>query len=207
MLQAWVPAKATLEREAALLNASRVARPERTAGALGLAFLRESPTITSSLTMRWSNPYFELDRMIAAMFGVAGRLFGLSFREVTQQPGIELYHPDVRLLGCIVRGQAQSAVHLGQLCPRFQARRRAMSSYRVQGKNSVHGEVIPIIGNHNNFAKAPAGQPSLISFDDVRTLFHEFGHGLHGIPSNVRYERLASTNVYQDLRGTAVAAV
>jgi len=71
-----------------------------------------------------------------------------------------------------------------------------MSSFRQQTKNG--GEVIPIIVNNNNFAKAAAGEPTLLSFDDVRTLFHEFGHGLHGLLSNVGYERLSGTNVLRD---------
>ena len=200
MLQAWVPAKATLEREAALLNASRVAHDQsEPLEPWDWRFYEEKVRQSHfELDDAVVKPYFELDRMIAAMFGVAGRLFGLSFKEVTQQPGIELYHPDVRLFEVHREGKLK-ALFISDNFARASKRGGAwMSSYRVQGKNSVHGEVIPIIGNHNNFAKAPAGQPSLISFDDVRTLFHEFGHGLHGILSNVRYERLAGTNVYQD---------
>jgi peptidyl-dipeptidase Dcp len=71
-----------------------------------------------------------------------------------------------------------------------------MSAYRYQSR--VDGDVLPIIVNNNNFAKAPAGEPTLLSADDVRTLFHEFGHGLHGMLSQVTYERLSGTHVLRD---------
>jgi peptidyl-dipeptidase Dcp len=71
-----------------------------------------------------------------------------------------------------------------------------MSAYRWQSR--AGGEVLPIVVNNNNFAKAPAGEPTLLSADDVRTLFHEFGHGLHGLLSNVTYERLSGTHVLRD---------
>jgi len=75
-----------------------------------------------------------------------------------------------------------------------------MSEYRTQSRNGSDGTapVLPIIVNNNNFAKAAPGEPTLLSFDDARTLFHEFGHGLHGLLSNVRYERLAGTSVLRD---------
>ncbi len=71
-----------------------------------------------------------------------------------------------------------------------------MSAYRWQSR--ADGETLPIIVNNNNFAKAPAGEPTLLSADDVRTLFHEFGHGLHGLLSQVTYERLSGTQVLRD---------
>ncbi|HEV7913116.1 MAG TPA: M3 family metallopeptidase, partial [Albitalea sp.] len=76
-----------------------------------------------------------------------------------------------------------------------------MGSYRAQSKNGGSrgdASVLPIIVNNNNFAKGAPGQPTLLSFDDARTLFHEFGHGLHGLLSNVTYERLSGTNVLRD---------
>ena len=75
-----------------------------------------------------------------------------------------------------------------------------MSAYRMQSKNGGDGAapVLPIIVNNNNFAKGAPGEPTLLSFDDARTLFHEFGHGLHGLLSNVTYERVSGTNVLRD---------
>jgi peptidyl-dipeptidase Dcp len=71
-----------------------------------------------------------------------------------------------------------------------------MSAYRLQSR--IDGNVLPIVVNNNNFAKGAPGQPTLLSVDDARTLFHEFGHGLHGLLSNVHYERLSGTRVLRD---------
>jgi peptidyl-dipeptidase Dcp len=73
-----------------------------------------------------------------------------------------------------------------------------MSEFRGQSRNRPGGLLYPLVINNNNFAKAPTGKPTLLSLDDLRTLFHEFGHGLHGLLSNVTFNRLAGTNVYQD---------
>ena len=73
-----------------------------------------------------------------------------------------------------------------------------MSDFRGQSRNRKDGLEYPIVINNNNFAKAPDGKPTLLSLDDVRTLFHEFGHGLHGLLSDVTYNRLSGTNVLQD---------
>jgi len=71
-----------------------------------------------------------------------------------------------------------------------------MSNYRTQSR--IAGDITPIVANNNNFAKGADGKPTLLSFDDARTLFHEFGHGLHGLLSNVNYERLSGTSVLRD---------
>ncbi|WKB54017.1 M3 family metallopeptidase [Eleftheria terrae] len=143
-------------------------------------------------------PYLQLDHMIEAMFDCAGRLFGLSFIE---RRGLPLYHPDVRLWevreGPLGR---QVGVFLADNFARPGKNGGAwMSNYREQARNTVDGtEVLPIVANNNNFAKAPAGEPTLLSLADVRTLFHEFGHGLHGLLSQVRFRRLSGANVLQD---------
>lgn len=200
MHRVWEAAKATMARERDLLDATRVAHdvPE-TIEPWDWRFWEEKVCQSHfDLDDAQVKPYFELDRMVAAMFGVAGKLFGLEFREVTGAPGVTLYHPDVRLFE-VRRDGRLIAVFISDNFARPSKRGGAwMSSYRVQTKNSPTGEVIPIVANHNNFAKAPAGQPNLLSFDDVRTLFHEFGHALHGMLSNVRYERLSGTAVFQD---------
>ncbi len=136
-------------------------------------------------------PYFALDNMIAAMFDVAGRLFGLKFVE---QVGLPLYHPDVRVWEVRDRAHALVGIFLGDNFARPSKRSGAwMSIFRSQ--SGFDGGTLPIVINNNNFAKA---SPTLLSFDDVRTLFHEFGHGLHGLLSQVRYERLAGTRVLRD---------
>jgi peptidyl-dipeptidase Dcp len=142
-----------------------------------------------------TKPYFELNAMIGAMFDCAGKLFGLSFEE---KPGVPMYHPDVRAFEVKNASGALVGIFLSDNFARATKSGGAwMSAYRLQSRIN-DSQVIPLIANHNNFAKAPANEPTLLSLDDVRTLFHEFGHGLHGLLSNVTFERLSGTNVLQD---------
>jgi len=139
-------------------------------------------------------PYFSLERMLPAAFDTARRLFGLEFEE---RPDIHAYHPDVRAFE--VRGADGRAVGLFLSDNYARPAKRSgawMSAYRWQSR--AGGETLPIIANHNNFARGPEGGPTLLSADDVRTLFHEFGHGLHGLLSQVTYERLSGTRVLRD---------
>jgi peptidyl-dipeptidase Dcp len=139
-------------------------------------------------------PYFALDRMVEAAFDCATRLFGIRF---TPRADIVAYHPDVKTYEVHAQDGRLVGVFLHDNFARPSKRSGAwMSSYREQSRNGAN--VVPIIVNNNNFAKAAEGQPTLLSFDDVRTLFHEFGHGLHGLLSNVGYERLSGTNVLRD---------
>jgi peptidyl-dipeptidase Dcp len=139
-------------------------------------------------------PYFQLDRIISAAFHVAARLFGLSFEEVM---GLPLYNPDVRVWKVGGKGGREVGVFLGDYFARPSKRSGAwMSGLRDQQK--LTGDVRPIVVNVMNFAKAPRGKPTLLSFDDARTLFHEFGHALHGLLSDVTYPLLAGTNVARD---------
>ena len=139
-------------------------------------------------------PYFPLERMVAAAFDCAERLFGVHFAERADLP---VYHPDVKAYEMRDRDDRVVGIFLHDNFARPSKRSGAwMSSLRQQTRNG--GEVIPVIVNNNNFAKASAGAPTLLSFDDVRTLFHEFGHGLHGLLSSVGYERLSGTNVLRD---------
>lgn len=138
-------------------------------------------------------PYFSLERMLEAAFDCATKLFGLQFVE---KHGIALYHPDARLFE-VLRGTELIGLFISDNYARPSKRGGAwMNEYRYQSR--AEGIVVPIVGNHNNFAKPAPGQPSLLSLDDVRTLFHEFGHGLHGLLSSVTYERLAGTRVLRD---------
>ncbi len=138
-------------------------------------------------------PYLQLDKMIAASFHVAGRLFGLSFEEAS---GLPLYNSDVRIWKVTKSGKPVG-VFLGDYFARPSKRSGAwMSALRDQQR--LAGDVRPIVVNVMNFAKAPKGQPTLLSFDDARTLFHEFGHALHGLLSDVTYPLIAGTNVARD---------
>jgi peptidyl-dipeptidase Dcp len=139
-------------------------------------------------------PYLSLDRMLAAAFDTARRLFGVEFAE---RPDVAAYHPDVRVFEVRNDRGAPIGVFLSDNYARPTKRGGAwMSSYRMQSR--CDGDVLPIIVNNNNFAQAPAGEATLLSVDDLRTLFHEFGHGLHGLLSDVTYERLSGTQVLRD---------
>jgi peptidyl-dipeptidase Dcp len=139
-------------------------------------------------------PYFSLERMVAAAFDCAGRLFGVQFRE---RSDLLLYHPDVRAYEVQRADGSPVGLFLHDNFARASKRSGAwMSSFRLQTRNGAVDT--PIIVNNNNFAKAPPGEPVLLSFDELRTLFHEFGHGLHGLLSDVGYTRLSGTNVLRD---------
>jgi peptidyl-dipeptidase Dcp len=137
-------------------------------------------------------PYFVLDNMVEAAFDSAGRLFGVSFVERQDCP---VYHPDVRTYE--VRDNASGAAIGLFLHDNFaRAGKRSgawMSSYRVQ--EMLDGAVLPIVVNNNNFVR---DEPTLLSFDDAHTLFHEFGHALHGLLSRVHYPSQSGTAVRRD---------
>jgi peptidyl-dipeptidase Dcp len=140
-------------------------------------------------------PYFSLDAMLDAQFWVANQLFGLKFKEITGT--VPVYHPDVRVWE-VMEGDGR---HIGLFYGDFFSRESKqggawMSSY--QGQDRVNGNLKPMVVNVLNYTKAPAGKPTLLSYDDAETLFHEFGHGLHGLLSNVAYPSLAGTAVSRD---------
>lgn len=139
-------------------------------------------------------PYFQLERMVAAAFDCASRLFGLSF---TPRDDVPVYHPDVKAYEVRDAAGAAVGVFLQDNFARAGKRSGAwMSSLRWQRRNG--GTQLPVILNNNNFARGAPGAPTLLSMDDVRTLFHEFGHGLHGLLSNVEFHRLSGTQVLRD---------
>jgi len=139
-------------------------------------------------------PYLVLDHMIEAAFDCATRLFGITFSE---RKDIPVWHPDVRVWEVRDRDGRHQALFYGDYFARPSKRSGAwMSSLRDQQK--LDGEVAPLIFNICNFSKGADGQPSLLSPDDARTLFHEFGHALHGMLSNVMFPSLAGTSVFTD---------
>ncbi|HET9415337.1 MAG TPA: M3 family metallopeptidase [Pseudolabrys sp.] len=138
-------------------------------------------------------PYFQLDKMIEAAFETARRLFGLSFKPVDAA----LYHSDARAWNVTDAQGRHVALFIGDYFARPSKHSGAwMTSLRDQEK--LTGNIRPIILNVCNFSKPAAGQPALLSFDDARTLFHEFGHALHGMLSDVTYPLLAGTAVPSD---------
>ncbi|MGW8205432.1 MAG: M3 family metallopeptidase [Hyphomicrobiaceae bacterium] len=139
-------------------------------------------------------PYLQLDQIIVAAFDCANRLFGLSFTALDDLPR---YHPDVRAWEVTNRRGEHVGLFLGGYFARPSKRSGAwMSSFRGQHKLGKGSR--PIIVNVMNFAKGAEGEPALLSFDDARTLFHEFGHGLHGLLSDVTYPSLWGTSVSRD---------
>ena len=139
-------------------------------------------------------PYLSLQRMIEAVFYTAQRLFGLSFRPRTDVP---VWHPDVRVWEVLGSDDKPVGLFFGDYFARPSKRSGAwMTSLRDQEK--LAGDIRPLIVNVCNFSKAAEGEPTLLSFDDAHTLFHEFGHALHGLLSNVTYPEISGTNVATD---------
>ncbi|HWG05666.1 MAG TPA: M3 family metallopeptidase, partial [Beijerinckiaceae bacterium] len=139
-------------------------------------------------------PYLALDNVIDAAFYTANRLFGVTFVERRDLP---VYHPDVRAFEVRDRDGSLVAIFYGDYFARSSKRSGAwMSSFR--GQEKLAGDIRPIVVNVMNFARAAEGEPSLLNFDDARTLFHEFGHALHGMLSDVTYPSVAGTSVERD---------
>ncbi len=144
-------------------------------------------------------PYLQLENIIAACFDVANRLFGITATELKDVKG---YHEDVRVFEIRDGDGSLKAMFLGDYFARSSKRSGAwMSSFQGQHKltlkNGAEGE-IPLVYNVCNFAKPAAGKPALLSLDDARTLFHEFGHALHGMLSDVTYPSVSGTSVSRD---------
>lgn len=191
----WRPAKTRAAREAAELAA--LAQSEGENGPIRpwdwRHYAEKVRQQTYALDEAVLKPYLQLDRIIAAAFDVAGRLFGLSFVE---QRDLQGYHPDVRIWE-VREGERHIGLFIGDYFARASKRSGAwMSAFR--GQRKLDGETRPIIVNVCNFAKPAEGQPALLSVDDARTLFHEFGHALHGLLSDVHYGSLAGTSVSRD---------
>lgn len=139
--------------------------------------------------------YLQLEKLREGMFWVAGELFGFSFSPVTDVP---VYHPDVRVWE--VKDKA-SGKHVGlwYFDPYARPGKRSgawMNAYRAQER--FRGDVTTIVSNNSNFTKGKEGEPVLISWNDASTLFHEFGHALHGLSSTVSYPSVAGTRVARD---------
>ncbi len=139
-------------------------------------------------------PYLQLEKLREAMFWVAGQLFDFEFVQVN----VPVYHPDVRVWE-VKNKTTGKHVGLWYFDPYAREGKRSgawMNAYRDQER--IDKEVPTIVSNNSNFIKGKPGEPVLISWDDAKTLFHEFGHALHGLCSNVTYPSLSGTNVPRD---------
>jgi peptidyl-dipeptidase Dcp len=140
-------------------------------------------------------PYMQLEKLREGMFWMAGELFQLDFKEVKDVP---VFHQDVRVWQVNNKDNGKQ-IGLWYFDPYAREGKRSgawMTAYRDQSRNN--GEVTTIVSNNSNFIKGKPGEAVLISFDDATTLFHEFGHALHGLCSNVTYPKLSGTNVATD---------
>lgn len=138
-------------------------------------------------------PYLQLDHVREAMFYAAGRLYGFKFTPVRDVP---VFHPDVTVWKVERDGRL---VGLWYFDPFARAGKNSgawMTAYRVQSR--LDGVQVPLVSNNANFVKAPPGEVTTISYDDANTMFHEFGHALHGLNSSVTYAKLAGTAVARD---------
>ena len=146
------------------------------------------------LDLNEAMPYMQLDKLREGMFWAAGRCYGLSFVSVA---GLPVQHPDVRVWEVKdVRGNHVALWYFDPFARAGKSSGAWMSEYRSQ--RHLDGDVTPIVSNNSNFTKGAPGEPVLISFEDARTLFHEFGHAIHGMLSNVMYPSMAGTNVARD---------
>lgn len=140
-------------------------------------------------------PYLQLEKLREGIFWVAGELFNFNFTPVTNVP---VAHPDIRVWE-VTDKTSKKHIGLWYFDPYARAGKRSgawMNAYRTQER--VDGEITTIVSNNSNFVKGKPGEPVLISWDDATTMFHEFGHALHGLSSNVTYPSVSGTAVPRD---------
>ncbi|MEM8842449.1 MAG: M3 family metallopeptidase, partial [Pseudomonadota bacterium] len=194
LMQVWTPAKAAADRDATVLDDMLTA--DGLDGPLQpwdwRYYSEKRRKAEHDLDEAELKPYLQLDRMIEASFACANKLFGLEFAPVEA----DLYHPDVRVWEVTRNGQ-HMAVFVGDYFARGSKRSGAWCS-AMRPQQKLAGDIRPIVVNVCNFAKPRDGAPALLSYDDARTLFHEFGHALHQMLSNVTYEMISGTSVARD---------
>src|SRR5262249_21402172 len=136
-------------------------------------------------------PYFELNHMIDASFYMANQLYGLNFHEITGT--VPVFEPSVRVWEVTDRDGAYVGLFYGDYFARAGKRSGAWTQGWQTFEDFSGATYMPITSNNNNFVRGAAGQPVLISLDDATTLFHEFGHAIHGLLTRVHYPSLAGT--------------
>lgn len=195
-LAAWRPAVAQVHQDVAVMQAVI----DQQHGGFSIApwdyryYAEKVRKAKYDLDLNEVKPYLQLDHVREAMFFAAGRVYGFTFVRVE---GLPVFHPDVTVYE--VKGRDGRHVGLWYFDPYARAGKNSgawMNAYREQSR--VAGDVATIVSNNANFIKAAPGTPTTISFDDARTMFHEFGHALHGLNSNVTYPTLSGTNTVRD---------
>jgi peptidyl-dipeptidase Dcp len=193
MMRVWPAASARVKQEVADMR--KLAKRDGINGAFEpwdyLYYAEKVRKAKYALSEDEIKPYFALDNMIAASFYMAERLYGLSFEEITGK--VPVFHPDVRVWEVKDRATgAHRGLFYGDYFARAAKRSGAWASlYRWH--ETFAGTRTPLSSNNNNFVRGAPGEPVLISLDDAETLFHEFGHALHGLLSEVSYPTLAVT--------------
>ncbi|MBY5989709.1 M3 family metallopeptidase [Roseovarius atlanticus] len=191
LMDVWGPARAQAEADAEVLT--EMMREDGVNGPLEpwdwRYYSEKRRKIEHDLDETALKPYLQLDRMIEAAFACAHRLFGLEFERLD----VPLYHPDCRAWE-VTRDGRHVAVFIGDYFARGSKRSGAWCS-AMRGQHKFPDVKGPVVINVCNFAK---GDPALLSYDDARTLFHEFGHALHQMLSDVTYESISGTSVARD---------
>lgn len=145
------------------------------------------------LDSREVKEYLQLDKLREAMMWTAGQLYGFQFRPVS---GVSVYHPDVRVWEVTRHGKHIGLWYFDPYARQGKRSGAWMSAYRRQQR--LDGEVTTIVSNNSNFVKGAPGEPVLLSWDDAETMFHEFGHALHGLAADATYPSLSGTSVARD---------
>ncbi|HEU4967517.1 M3 family metallopeptidase [Sphingomonas sp.] len=196
MMAAWKPAVAQVHKDVAEMQAI----VDKEGGNFKIApwdyryYAEKLRKAKYDLDMSEVKPYLQLDHVREAMFWAAGQLYGFTFTKVE---GLPVFNPDVTVYE--VKGRDGQHVGLWYFDPYARPGKNSgawMNEYRTQ--SNFDGAIPTIVSNNANFVKAAPGEPVTISFDDAETMFHEFGHALHGLNSAVHYPTLAGTNVARD---------
>ncbi len=194
LMQVWTPAKAAAEADAKALE--RMLHADGWDGPLEpwdwRYYSEKRRQELHDLDEAELKPYLQLEQMIAAAFACANRLFGLEFKPLDGP----VYHPDVQLYEVTREGE-HVAVFIGDYFARPSKRSGAWCT-TLRDQQRLKADIRPHVVNVCNFAKPEEGKPALLSYDDARTLFHEFGHALHQMLSDVTYESISGTSVARD---------
>jgi peptidyl-dipeptidase Dcp len=195
MLKVWAPAKARVVQEVADMQAlADVEAPGTTIEAWDYRYYAEKVRKAKyDLDESQIKPYLQLEKLREGMFWAAGQLYGFEFVPVSDLP---VAHPDIRVFEVRRDGRQIGLWYFDPYARPGKGSGAWMSEYRPQERFA--GAVTPIVSNNANFVKAAPGEPILVSWDDASTMFHEFGHALHGLNSDVAYPTLSGTSVARD---------
>jgi len=193
MSDVWMHALSTVRAEVAEME--RLAATEGKPGRIQpwdyLYFAEKARKAKYDVDQAELKPYFELNNMVAAAIWSAEQRFGFLFEDITGQ--VPVFHPEVRVWNIVDAStkQHRALFYLDNFARTGKKSGAWAGAYREQ--SSFDGPITPFVSNNNNFVRAAPGEPVLLSLDDVRTLFHEFGHALHDLLQDIRYPALAWT--------------